>query len=88
MKTQCRTRRGPAFAYQEVRKTLAGLQGTSATLPSLPPGAHSLAAKRPRHPWLKLFALAVSLVVLLPVLSLAYVALSGTGEAQTLRTTF
>ena len=63
-----------------MRKTLAGLQGTSATLPSLPPGAHSLAAKRPHHPWLKLFALAVSLVVLLPVLSLAYVALSGTGE--------
>ena len=39
-----------------------------------------LAAKRPRHPWLKLFALTVGLIVLLPILSLAYVALSGTGE--------
>ncbi|HEY6632435.1 MAG TPA: iron ABC transporter permease [Rhizobiaceae bacterium] len=37
-------------------------------------------ARRPRHRWLKLFAFLVSLVVLLPVLSLAYVALSGTGE--------
>jgi len=42
--------------------------------------APRVAAKHPRHPWLKLFALLVSLVVLLPVLSLAYVALSGTGE--------
>jgi iron(III) transport system permease protein len=39
-----------------------------------------LAAKRPHHPWLKLFALIVGLIVLLPILSLAYVALSGTGE--------
>ena len=42
--------------------------------------AHGLAAKRPHHPWLKLFALTVSVVVLMPILSLAYVALSGTGE--------
>lgn len=40
----------------------------------------ALAARRPRHPWLRLLALAVSALVLLPVLSLAYVALSGTGE--------
>ncbi len=38
------------------------------------------AAKHPHHPWLKLFALVVSLIVLLPILSLAYVALSGTGK--------
>lgn len=35
---------------------------------------------RPRHAWLRLAAFAVSAVVLLPILSLAYVALSGTGE--------
>src|SRR6187551_58459 len=46
----------------------------------MPADARPLAAKRPQHSWLKLFALAVSLIVLLPVLSLAYVALSGTGE--------
>ena len=46
----------------------------------LPARVPSLAAKRPHHPWLKLFALAVSAVVLMPILSLAYVALSGTGE--------
>lgn len=45
----------------------------------MPAGARAPAAKRPAHPWLKLFALAVSLVVLLPIFSLAYVALSGTG---------
>ena len=47
------------------------------------PGADrstGIAAKRPHHPWLKLFALTVGLIVLLPILSLAYVALSGTGE--------
>ena len=58
---------------------MAGLQGTGGTL-AAGLGAASLAARRPHHPWLKLFALLVSLVVLLPVLSLAYVALSGTGE--------
>jgi iron(III) transport system permease protein len=47
---------------------------------SLPARASSLAAKRPHHPWLKLFALIVGLIVLLPVLSLAYVALTGTGQ--------
>jgi iron(III) transport system permease protein len=46
----------------------------------LPARSASLAARRPHHPWLKLFALLVSLIVLMPVLSLAYVALSGTGE--------
>ena len=46
----------------------------------LPARVPSLAAKRPHHPWLKLFAFAVSAVVLMPILSLAYVALSGTGE--------
>jgi iron(III) transport system permease protein len=46
----------------------------------LPARASSLAAKRPHHPWLKLFALIVGLIVLLPVLSLAYVALTGTGQ--------
>jgi iron(III) transport system permease protein len=45
-----------------------------------PARAGLLPARRPRHPWLKLLALAVCLVVLLPVLSLVYVALSGTGE--------
>ena len=61
---------------------MAGLQGTNGTFPraGLPARAPSLAAKHPHHPWLKLFALAVSAVVLLPILSLAYVALSGTGE--------
>ncbi len=39
-----------------------------------------VAAKHPRHPWLRLLALVVSLVVLAPVFSLSYVALSGTGE--------
>lgn len=42
--------------------------------------AAGLAAKRPHHPWLRLFALGVSAIVLLPVLSLVYVALSGSGE--------
>ncbi len=58
---------------------MAGLQGTNGTL-AAGLGTSSPAARRPHHPWLKLFALLVSLVVLLPVLSLAYVALSGTGE--------
>lgn len=44
------------------------------------PSAAGVAAKHPRHPWLRLFALAVSLVVLAPVMSLGYVALSGTGQ--------
>jgi iron(III) transport system permease protein len=39
-----------------------------------------VAARQPRHPWLRLVALAVCAVVLLPVFSLTYVALSGTGE--------
>lgn len=55
------------------------LQGTSGTLPTA--SHRALAAKRPRHPWLKLVALVVSIVVLLPILSLAWVALTGTGEA-------
>lgn len=59
---------------------MTGLQRTSGTLPEAGLRAASLAAKRPHHPWLKLFALAVSIIVLLPVLSLTYVALSGTGE--------
>ncbi|MBX3584175.1 MAG: iron ABC transporter permease [Rhizobiaceae bacterium] len=42
--------------------------------------ARSFAAKHPRHLWLRLIALIVCLIVLLPVFSLAYVALSGTGE--------
>ncbi|MEP9385944.1 iron ABC transporter permease [Mesorhizobium sp. KR9-304] len=61
---------------------MAGFEDTSGTLPGagLPAGRFALAAKRPRHPWLKLVALAVSAIVLVPVLSLAYVALSGSGE--------
>lgn len=39
-----------------------------------------LPAKRLRHPWLSLLAFAVSIVVILPVISLFFVALSGTGE--------
>ncbi|WP_425475504.1 ABC transporter permease [Mesorhizobium quangtriensis] len=38
------------------------------------------AVKRPHHPGLRLGALLVCAIVLLPVISLAYVALSGTGE--------
>lgn len=56
-----------------------GVADTSASLPG-PGRAELLPARRPTHPWLKLLALAVCLVVLLPVLSLVYVALSGTGE--------
>ncbi|MCX7304331.1 MAG: iron ABC transporter permease [Hyphomicrobiales bacterium] len=60
---------------------MSGLTGTGAALPGgLPPAIRFEPARRPGHPWLKLIALALSLVVLLPVLSLAYVALSGTGE--------
>lgn len=58
---------------------MAGVQGTGGILAACL-GTAPLAARRPHHPWLKLFALLVSLIVLLPVLSLAYVALSGTGE--------
>jgi iron(III) transport system permease protein len=42
--------------------------------------AAAAAAKRPRHTWLRIFTLAVCLLVLTPVLSLAYVALSGSGQ--------
>ncbi len=42
--------------------------------------ARPLPAKRLRHPWLSFLAFAVSIVVILPVISLFFVALSGTGE--------
>lgn len=54
--------------------------GSQAIAPNAGQARERVAARRPHHPWLKLFALLVSLVVLMPVLSLAYVALSGTGE--------
>ena len=60
---------------------MAGLQGTSATLPRPAcRGAPSLAAKRPAIPGCASSRSPSALIVLLPVLSLAYVALSGTGE--------
>ncbi|MEQ1942455.1 iron ABC transporter permease [Mesorhizobium sp. VNQ89] len=43
-------------------------------------GRLARAVKRPHHPGLRLGALLVCAIVLLPVISLAYVALSGTGE--------
>jgi len=43
-------------------------------------GRPARAVKRPRHPGLRLGALLVCAIVLLPVISLAYVALSGTCE--------
>lgn len=60
---------------------LAGLLGTSEILPQgTPPVVASGAVKRPSHPWLRALALGVCAVVLLPIVSLAYVALSGSGE--------
>jgi iron(III) transport system permease protein len=62
---------------------VSGLQGTDQTLTrreGLPRDAKALAVKRTGHAWLRLVTVAVSAVVLLPMLSLAYVALSGTGE--------
>lgn len=44
------------------------------------PNGRPLPVKRLRHPLHNAFALAIGLVVVLPVLSLAFVALSGTGE--------
>ena len=60
---------------------LAGLLGTGAILPhGAAPVSAAGAAKRPDHPWLRFTALAVCAVVLLPIFSLAYVALSGSGD--------
>ena len=60
---------------------MAGLQGTGEMLPRpAGPFAAAAAVRRPGHPWLRLVAIAVCAIVLLPILSLAYVALSGTGE--------
>lgn len=42
--------------------------------------ARPLPVRRLRHPFLSAFALAIGIVVILPVLSLVFVALSGTGE--------
>ena len=46
------------------------------TLPAVASGA----VKRPSHPWLRGIALAACAIVLLPIVSLTYVALSGNGE--------
>ena len=62
---------------------MSNLQDADQTLSrrnGLLPSGGDLAVKRPRHPWLRLIAIAVSAIVLLPIVSLAYVALSGSGE--------
>ena len=61
---------------------MTGVERTSETLSraGLAAGLRLAPAKQPRHPWLRLFALCVCLLVLMPVLSLSYVALSGTGQ--------
>ncbi|MBL8580114.1 MAG: iron ABC transporter permease [Mesorhizobium sp.] len=46
----------------------------------LPARGLALPVRRAHHPWLRMGALVVCAIVLLPVFSLAYVALSGTGE--------
>ncbi len=52
---------------------MAGIQHVEA-------GTRLLRLKRNRHPWLHLVAIALSALVALPILSLAFVALSGGGE--------
>ena len=60
---------------------MPGPRGTETLMPNLAStGRARLCVKRPGHALLRLVAIAVSAVVLLPIVSLAYVALSGTGE--------
>jgi iron(III) transport system permease protein len=69
-----------AIALPSRGKELA-VEASSAATAVIASASLPLAAKRPRHPWLRLAALVVCLVVLLPVLTLAYIALTGTGDA-------
>ena len=71
---------GPAFPHKDAHR-LPGLQGTDPRFS----GGDALrglprAIKTPGHGWLRFAALAASAVVLLPILSLAWVALSGDGS--------
>ena len=60
---------------------MPGPRGTETLMPNLAStGRARLCVKRPGHALLRLVAIAVSAVVLLPIVSLTYVALSGTGE--------
>ena len=73
------------FADRRPSEMAGTLQERTARLPAWRTAAAAGAVrrcrvKRPRHPWLRLVAIAVCAVVLLPILSLALVALSGTGE--------
>ncbi|PSJ61583.1 iron ABC transporter permease [Mesorhizobium soli] len=59
---------------------MTALERNNDAIPDQAPRPAPLRVRRNRHPGAHLLALAVSACVLLPILSLAYVALSGTGE--------